>query len=548
MIKIKMLFSLLVIHLFTFAQKQSSSLPRPKLVVGIVVDQMRWDYLYRYYDRYQQNGFKRLLNEGFTCENTYIDYIPTVTAIGHSTVYTGSVPSIHGITGNEFIIEATGKTMYCTDDSTVSSVGISSNAGKMSPRNLLASTITDELKLATNFRSKVIGIALKDRGSILPAGHAANAAYWFDGPTGYWITSSYYMNDLPAWVKKFNDQKLPEKYLKQDWNTLYDIKTYVQSSPDNNPYEGKFSGSSTSTFPVKTSALFSDKNYDIIRSTPYGNTLTLDMAKAAIENEELGKDDITDFLAVSFSSPDYIGHKFGVNAIEVEDTYLRLDKDLANLLSYLDTKVGKGMYTVFLTADHGAAHNPNFLIDNKIPAGYFPSGQVLRDLNTVLEEKFNAKNIVISFSNSQVHLNNQLIAKNKLNEEAIRNDIVQFLRDKPTVSFVADNDKIGEAGLPDELARRLKNGYNLKRSGVITFGLEPGWYSGSGPTATGTTHGSWNSYDAHIPMLWMGWGIKHGSLNRHTYMTDISATLAALLHIQEPNGCIGKPVEELIKK
>lgn len=549
MTKIKILFlSLLVIHLGVFAQKPISTLPRPKLVVGIVVDQMRWDYLYRYYDRYQPNGFKRMLNEGFTCENTYIDYVPTVTAVGHSTVYTGSVPAIHGITGNDFIIEATGKSMYCTEDTTVSTVGSSSSAGKMSPRNLLASTITDELKLATNFRSKVIGISLKDRGSILPAGHAANAAYWFDNPTGNWITSTFYMNDLPQWVKKFNDQKLPEKYLKQDWNTLYDIKTYVQSSPDDNPYEGKYSGSTTPTFPVKTSTLFTNKNYDIIRSTPYGNTLTVDMAKAAIDNEQLGNNVVTDFLTVSFSSPDYIGHKVGVNAIEIEDTYLRLDRDIANLLSYLDTKVGKGNYTVFLTADHGAAHNPNFLIDNKIPAGYFAGGQVQKELNTVLEEKFNAKNIVTSFSNSQVHLNNQLIAKNKLNEEAIRKDIVEFLRDKPTITFVVDNDKIGEAGLPDELAKRIKNGYNSKRSGVITFVLEPGWYSGSGTVNTGTTHGSWNSYDAHIPLLWMGWGIKHGSLNRHTNMTDISATLAALLHIQEPNGCIGTAIEEVIKK
>lgn len=549
MIKTKVLFlSLLIIHSCLFAQKQSASLQRPKLVVGIVVDQMRWDYLYRYYDRYQPNGFKRLLNEGFTCENTYIDYVPTVTAVGHSTVYTGSVPAIHGITGNDFIIEATGKRMYCTDDSTVSTVGSSSNAGKMSPRNLLASTIADELKLATNFQSKVIGISLKDRGSILAAGHSANAAYWYDGSTGNWITSTYYMKDLPAWLKKFNNQRLPEKYLKQDWNTLYDIKTYVQSSADDNPYEGKFSGNPTPTFPVKTSTMFSETNFDIIKSTPYGNTLTLDLAKAAIDNEQLGKNTVTDFLAVSFSSPDYIGHKFGVNAIEVEDTYLRLDRDIANLLSYLDTKVGKGTYTVFLTADHGAAHNPNFLTDNKIPAGYWGSGQVQRDLNMALEGIFNTKNIVTSFSNSQVHLNNQLIANNNLNEEAVRKEIVEFLRDKPTIAFVVDNDKIGEAGLPDELAKRIKNGYNSRRSGVITFVLDPGWYSGAGPVATGTTHGSWNSYDARIPLLWMGWGIKHGSSNRHTYMSDIAATLAALLHIQEPNGCIGKPIEEVIKK
>lgn len=549
MIKVKLLYiSLIFTHLSSVAQTQRTVLPRPKLVVGIMVDQMRWDYLYRYYDRYSPNGFKRLLKEGFSCENTYINYISTITAVGHSTVYTGSVPAIHGITGNDFIIEATGKTMYCTGDTTVSTVGSPSNAGLMSPRNLLTNTITDELKLATNFRSKVIAIALKDRGSILPGGHTANAAYWFDNITGGWITSSYYMNELPAWVKNFNDLKLPEKYLKQDWNTLYDIKTYVQSSTDNNPYEGKFTGNPIPTFPVKTSGMFTPKNYDIIRSTPYGNSLTLDMAKAAIENEKLGKNVVTDFLAVSFSSTDYIGHKFGVNAIEVEDTYLRLDRDLANLLSYLDTKVGKGTYTVFLTADHGAAHNPNFLIDSKVPAGYWNSGQVLRDLNTALEQKFEAKNLVLSLLNSTVHLNNQFLAKSKLSEEAIRKEIVEILRDNPRISFVVDNDKVGESGLPEELARRIKNGYNSKRSGVITFILDPGFYSGSGSTATGTTHGTWNPYDAHIPLVWMGWGIKHGSTNRHTYMPDISATLAALLHIQEPNGCVGKPIEEVMKK
>jgi predicted AlkP superfamily pyrophosphatase or phosphodiesterase len=548
-VKYKLLFSLLLLtDLVSNAQSKPSVLSRPKLVVGIVVDQMRWDYLYRYHDRYQPNGFKRFLNEGFTCENTYINYVPTVTAIGHSTIYTGSVPAIHGIAGNDFIIKGTGKNMYCTDDSTVSTVGGSSTAGKMSPRNLLTSTITDELKLATNFRSKVIGISLKDRGSILPAGHTANAAYWFENATGNWITSTFYMNDLPQWVKKFNEQKLTEKYLKQDWNTLYDIKTYIQSSPDDNPYEGKFSGSPTSTFPVRTSQLFNNKYFDIIKTTPYGNTLTLDMAKAAIDNEQLGKDAVTDFLAVSFSSPDYIGHKFGLNAIETEDTYLRLDRDIANLLSYLDTKVGKGMYTVFLTADHGAAHNPNFLLDNKMPAGYFAASQVQKELNAFLDGRFDAKNIIISFSNSQVHLNNQLIIKNKLNEEAIRKDIIAFLRDQPVITFAVDNDKIGEAGLPEELAGRIKNGYNAKRSGVITYILQPGWYSGLGTVNTGTTHGSLYSYDAHIPLLWMGWGIKHGATNRHTYMTDISPTLAALLRIQEPSGCIGKPIEEVIKR
>ena len=539
-----LLFSSLVV----FAQKNVSGLPRPKLVVGIVVDQMRWDYLYRYYDRYQPNGFKRMLKEGFTCENTSINYVPTVTAIGHSTLYTGSVPAIHGIAGNDFIVQATGKNLYCTEDTSVQTVGGVSDAGKMSPRNLLASTITDELKLATNFRSKVIGIALKDRGAILPAGHAANAAYWFEDATGNWITSTFYMNELPAWVKEFNGKKLAGHYLQRDWSTKYPVKTYVQSSPDDNPYEGKFAGGNGTAMPVKTAQLLTSGNYGVIRSTPYGNSLTLDFAKAAIENEQLGKNAVTDFLAVSCSSTDYIGHKMGVNAVETEDTYLRLDEDLASFFTFLDRKIGKGNYTVFLSADHGAAHNPNFLQDHHIPAGFWNGGQVQKDLNAVLEQTYHARNLVSSFSNYQVHLNYRLIEKNNLNEEAIRRDIVRFLRRQPTVAFAADIDHLEEAHLPEELKRRIINGYNQKRSGVISFVLEPGWYSGPAATGTGSTHGSWNAYDARIPLLWMGWGIHHGSTNKPVDMTDIAPTLAALLHIQEPNGCIGKPIEEVIRK
>lgn len=534
-------------NIFVFGQKQDNkNLPRPKLVVGIVIDQMRWDYLYRYYDRYEQGGFKRLINEGFSCENTYINYIPTVTAIGHTTIYTGSIPSIDGITGNEFIINATGKSIYCAGDSTEHTIGSNSHEGEMSPRNLLVSTITDELRLATNFRSKVIGVALKDRASILPAGHAANAAYWFDNKTGNWITSSYYMKDLPKWVKAFNEKRLPDKYLKQNWNTLYDIKTYVQSTADDNAYEGKFPGKSTPTFPINTSQMF-DKNYSIIRTTPYGNTMTLDMAKASVKNEHLGKNTVTDFLAISCSSTDYIGHKFGVNAIETEDTYLRLDRDLASFFSYLDAEVGKGNYIVFLSADHGAAHNPTFLTDHNIPAGTWPSGQTQKDLNEFLETKFNAKNVVISFSNSQVHFNEKLIKSNNLNEDNIRRETVKFLRERPGILFVADVKDIDNAVVPLILKNRIINGYNFGRSGPVVFILEPGWYAGS-PNATGATHGSWNPYDTHIPLLFMGWGIQHGSTNRTINMTDISATIAALLHIQQPNGCIGKPISELFKK
>lgn len=541
------LFSLLAsLSLTVLAQKNkpSSSLPRPKLVVGIMVDQMRWDYLYRYYDRYQSGGFKRLLNEGFTCENTYINYIPSVTGIGHTTVYTGSVPAIHGIAGNDFIDQATGKSMYCAGDPTVQTVGSTNlNVGKMSPRNLFSTSVTDELKLATNFRSKVIGIAIKDRGGILPAGHTADAAYWFDSSTGNWVTSTYYMKELPAWVKAFNNQKLPEKYLKQDWNTLYPIQTYAQSTADDSKYEGKFSGTAAPTLPLRTSQMLSE-GVGIVTSTPYGNSITLDLVKAAIDNEGLGNDAITDFLAVSFSSPDYVGHRFGPNSIEVEDTYLRLDQDLANLFNHLDAKVGKGNYSVFLTADHGAANNANFLIDNKIPAGLYTSGGMLQTLNNQLEQDYKVKNIILSFSNYQVSLNNVAIAANNLNEPDIRKKIVAFLNKQKEIAFAVDINDVKTVSIPEIYRSKIINGYNKERSGVIQIILKPGWYSGS---ATGTTHGSPSPFDTHIPLLWMGWGIKSGKSNAAYNMSDIASTVSALLHIQEPNGNIGKPITEVLK-
>lgn len=520
---------------------------KPKLVVGIVVDQMRWDYLYRYQERYTDGGFKRLLNDGFSNENTYIPYVPTYTAIGHSTIYTGSVPAIHGIAGNDFIIQATGQEMYCTQDDEVNGVGTTSKAGKMSPKNLLTSTVTDQLKLATNFRSKVYGVSLKDRGGILPAGHFADAAFWFDGESGNWITSTFYMNELPKWLKKFNDKKLTEKYLDQ-WKTLYPIDTYVQSEKDGNPYRSSYKGLDKMQFPYNLKELKEKNGFGLIRSTPFGNTLTKDIALAIIENEKLGQNEkgITDFLAVSFSSTDYVGHQFSPNTIEAEDTYLRLDQDLNEMFTYLDQKIGKNQYTVFLTADHGGAHNPKYIQDKKGNAGYFPTGEVKKALNAKLEEKFKTKDVVRTLTNYQVHLNYQVIEQNNLNEDEVKSEIVNFMRKVDGVSFAVDMDKIGEASVPALIKERMINGYNRKRSGAINYILDPQWYGGK-TNAGGTTHGTWGSYDAHIPFILMGWGIKPGKNYNPVQMTDIAPTISALLKIEEPNGNIGKPVVEVLK-
>jgi predicted AlkP superfamily pyrophosphatase or phosphodiesterase len=529
--------------LLSIAQKPKMNEPvRPKLVVGIVVDQMRWDYLYRYYDRYQKDGgFKRLLNQGFTCDNTLIPYTPTITACGHTCIYTGSVPAIHGITGNNWWDSETMRSVYCTEDKTVKSVGSTGVNGEMSPRNMLTTTICDELRLATNFRSKVVGIAIKDRGGILPAGHSANAAYWYDGRTGDWISSTYYMNDLPQWVKDFNAQKVVDKYYGLDWNTMYPKDTYVQSTADEKPYEGKSFGADQKGFPYDLKR-FIGKNYGAISSTPYGNAMTADIAKAAVINEQLGADDITDFLAVSFSSTDYVGHSFGPNSIEQEDDFLRLDTTFGNFFKFLDEKVGKGQYLVFLSADHGVAHVPGFMKENKLPAGVAEDDRWGKELTAGLQQRFGVAKLITSNFNYQIHLDHHLMDSLKLDAKVVKQYIVDYFSHQEGISRAFAIDDIANVTLTAKQKEMMTNGYYPRRSGDVQIVLQPGWIDG-GPT--GTTHGIWNPYDAHIPMVFYGWNIKPGNTKRETYMTDIAPTIAALLHIQMPSGTVGKAVEEI---
>jgi len=513
---------------------------RPKLVVGLVVDQMRWDYLYRFYNRYTNGGLKRLVNEGFSVENTFIPYTPTYTACGHTCIYTGSVPAVHGIIGNDWYDPETKRTVYCTEDSAVTTVGSTpSSEGNMSPKNMLTTTITDELRLATNFKGKVIGISLKDRGSILPAGHAANAAYWYQGSTGNWITSSYYMKEVPTWIADYNKLKLANKFYAKNWETLYPINTYVNSTADAKAYEGK-----NNTFPHQLTQNI-DKNFDAIRSTPYGNTITLDLAKLAILSEDLGQDNITDFLAVSCSSTDYVGHAYGPNSIEAEDAYLRLDKDIEEFFNYLDKKVGKGQYTVFLTADHGAAHVPGFMKENKMPSGVVSDRDIANKLNTYLNDKFKVNNVVLSSMNNQIIFDHDKTDKGNVSFDVIKSASVEFLKTLDGFQNAVDISKISQSTLQEIQKKMITNGYNARRSGDIYYVLEPNWFNGG---STGTTHGSWNPYDSHIPLVFMGWGIKPGATNKTHYMTDIAPTLAALLHIQMPNGTVGEPITEITNK
>ncbi|MBC7949622.1 MAG: alkaline phosphatase family protein [Chitinophagaceae bacterium] len=537
----RIVFIFIALFSFTSNFAQPTTLRRPKLVIGVVVDQMRWDYLYRYYDRYQADGFKRILLQGFSCENTFIPYTPTYTAAGHACVYSGSVPAVNGIIGNFWYNRELKRNFYCTEDSTVTTVGSTSSAGKMSPRNMWSTTITDELRLATNFQSKSIGIALKDRGSILPAGHSGTA-YWFDNTSAGFITSSYYMNALPSWVQAFNNKKLPEKYMLQAWNTLYPISTYTQSTSDDKIYEASITGEDN-TFPHRTDTISRNRT-EAFRATPFANTYTFDMSKAAIEAEKLGQRGVTDFLAVSLSSTDYIGHAFGANSIEIEDTYLRLDKDLAELFKYLDAKLGKGQYLFFLSADHGVAHIPGFLKENKIPAGVFDDADVRKWLNELAEKKYGIKNSILQVINYQLYIDRDLLTANKIDAQEFSQWATLEVKSHPAIANAYDLLRLQDATLPARIKEMSTNGYNQKLSGDIQFTFKPGWFDG---WEKGTTHGTWNPYDSHIPLLFYGWNIKPGKTNRQIYMSDIAPTVAALLRIQMPSGTVGTVIEEVTK-
>ena len=478
----------------TTEQEMTGQVERPKLVVGIVVDQMRWDYLYYYHDEFVEGGLKRLLDEGFSYENCMINYIPTVTAIGHSSVYTGSVPSLTGIAGNSFYID--GKETTSVRDTTVQTVGApNGRPGQRSPHNLLATTIGDQLKTATDFRAKVFGVALKDRAAILPAGHCADAAYWWDENAGHYVTSTYYMNQLPRWMEDFNKTHNTKPH--------YDIKTSSE-----------------------------------------GVTMTFDLASAVLENEQLGQDDITDLLAISVSSTDAIGHAYGTRGEENHSVYMQLDKDLAQFLSLLDKKVGRGNYLLFLTADHGALHAPKFLREHKMPNGGWKNDEARKQLNTELSKTFGSNQLVSAIMDCRVYLNHDEIAAKGLDINAIKEKAIEFLRQDKDLAYVADYDRLSEASIPAPIKERAINGYNRLRSGDIFVQVKAGLLNYAFKDSfTGTSHGQWNPYDSHIPMVFMGWHVPQGSSTRETHITDFAATVCAMLHIERPDCCIGEALE-----
>lgn len=535
--------------LFVFTSfKQEKAIPKkPKLVIGIVIDQMRYDYLTRFAEKYGNDGFKRIINDGFLLENAHYNYIPTYTAVGHTSIYTGTTPENHGIIGNNWYDKYAKKFIYCVDDDNYTSVGVDSNGGKKSPYRMQTTTVTDQLRLAQNMQGKTISIAIKDRSAVLPGGHTANGAYWLEGGNeGKWITSSYYMKELPKWVTKFNNSGKAAEYMSKPWNTLYDIKSYTESLADDNPFEGTFRGKEKPVFPYDIPALKEQNgNYDMIKAIPAGNSFTTDFIKAAIVGEKLGKSEFTDFLAVSYSTPDYVGHQFGVASKEVEDTYLRLDQDLASLFSFLDTEVGKGNYTLFLTADHGVVQVPAYLQSEKIPAHYIRSRRLRNYVNAITLKYFKSDKLVENISNFQIFLNKENLESLQLDAATVAQKIADEVISFENIYKAVTARTMQTTHFTDGILQKLQKGYNQKFSGDVLLIPFPATLSSS--SRTGTSHGSGYSYDTHVPIIFYGNGITKGVSKKAYTITDIAPTIANLLQIEFPNGTTGVIVDEALK-
>ena len=536
----KILFSLIVIVLSNVLNAQS---PKPKLVIGIVVDQMRFEYLTRFENHYSEDGFKRLIREGFYAKNTHFSYLPTYTAPGHASVFTGTTPANHGIIGNNWYDKTINESVYCVQDDNAISIGVEAKAGKMSPHRMLTTSIADQNRLHTQFRGKTFGVSIKDRGAILPAGHTANAAYWFaGGDDGKFISSDFYMDELPKWVKTFNENT--KQYFKT-WNTLKPIETYIESGSDLNDYEFGFEGKETATFPYDLKALKSkNKNFSILRPTPFANDMLTDFTLEMIENENLGQDADTDFVTLSYSSPDYAGHNFGVNAKEIQDMYIRLDVNIASLLNYLDKNIGKGKYTLFFTADHGAVHVPNYLKDHKIPAGYFESKQLRKDVLEFVEGKFESQDLIEGFSNNQIFFDYEKLEEQDVEADDLQEALYYYLLQYEKIDRVYTRDMIENSNASSAFSNAVENGFHPKRSGDVHYILEPAVIS---YPPKGSTHGSYMTYDTQAPLMFFGQGIKNGQSYEPYYIKDIAPTIAALLGIAQPNGTTGKIIGEALE-
>jgi predicted AlkP superfamily pyrophosphatase or phosphodiesterase len=528
-------------------QRPASSNPNPKvrLVVGIVIDQFRYDYFSRFGDLFGEGGFKRLLDQGASFANANYIHSPTYTACGHATFMSGATPALNGIIGNEWFDRKTGKRVTSVSDGSVKLLGGREGANGMSSAKMIGSTIGDELKLSSMGQSKVVGVSLKDRSAILPTGKRPDGAYWYDANTGNLVSSTYYFNDLPEWVKKFNQEMRPDRFFGKRWEKLLPEPAYRRSTIDEASYEKSSFGNK---FPYTITAgeeVPGPRFYNQFEYTPFANDYLVDFAKAAIENEKLGADDIADLLTISFSSNDLVGHVFGPYSQEVEDITLRTDRTMAEFFKYLDQKIGFDHIVITLTADHGVAPVPEQVMTLGYGGRLEPSA-MSEAIKAGLDKRFENDNWILSFVNNNVYLDESTIERRKLDIEEVERIACQAAMNMQGIAGCFTRSQIIAGNLPKTMiAQRIANGFYPQRNGNLVVVTQPFYFFGEG--VAGTTHGSPYSYDTHVPVIFYGLGIVPGTYYDECSPADIAPTLAALLKIETPSNNVGRVLSRAMK-
>src|SRR5664280_1924659 len=521
---------------------------KPHLVIGIIVEELNYNQLEKFHDKLGENGIKKLINEGTYFKNASYEYLLTQSAPGHATIATGSEPSFHGITSDNWYVPLKNELISCTKDVNVNSVGGSFESGLHSPVNLLVSTFSDELAIATNRKAKIFGIGLRESSAILSAGHTANAAYWFDNTTGTWMSSSYYIPALPEWVNDFNAMKFSDAYLNSTWNLLKPLNYYADCLPDSNSFEKGFNNINYFPYDLKklrSKNLFNFKNdYSLLRETPFGNSFTTSFAIRLIQNEHLGKGDATDYLSICYSATDYIGHRFGPSSVEMGDAILRLDDDIKNLLTFLNDSIGKRNVLIYFTAAHGISEIPAVLEKNRIPSGYFQQNQALQLLRSYLNAVYGEGDWVKGYSEKQIFLNRTLIEDARLSLDDVQKKVARFLVQFTGVQAAYPYSAFEANDFGNGNLKRIINNFSPQRSGDVIVILNPGWVEKVSDFVT--NNNSPYEYDSHVPLIWYGWTVNRATVTRQVNITDIAATLSTLCKVPYPNACTGEPMFESV--
>lgn len=519
---------------------------KPKLIVAITISGMQYDYLSVYWDKFGEDGIRKMATTGANCKNARYEYLITDPSAGYASIATGSKPAAHGIVADYWYNRLRNEIIHSIGDADQTTVEGSYGTGEYSPKNLNSRTLSDEIRVKSRFKSRSVGVSMDPMASVLMAGHTATGAYWLDPERGDWITSSFYMDSLPGWVRGFNLKNYPELYLDRTWQTLHPISDYKESVLDNNELEEGIQGQNT--FPYNLADISmrdgGDRDYRILMATPWGNTFTKDMAIAAIVNEELGKGEATDLIHIGFNSTRYLADHYTTWSVEMEDTYLRLDRDLAHLLEFLDSELGLENVLVYLTAENALAVDPRYLSEHRIPSGYFNHRTSISLLRSYLNAVYGQGDWVTFYHAHHIYLNHQLIEDSRLSLEEVQNRVARFMVQMNGVSNALQSHVLQSTNFTDGTLERIQNSYYQKRSGDVIIYLTPGWVEHSNLSGDSLTE---FKYAPHVPLIFYGWKIRRASVPYRVSPTDIATTIASFMEISMPDNASGNVIQDLTR-